>query len=448
MNGAPRLEVENLAKRYKITPDRGAISVPRVLPWRWRRDEKATRELWGLKGISFQAEPGEILGVVGPNRAGKTTLMKILARITPPTSGRAIVNGRVFSMLEMRAGFQGDSTGRENVFLNAVFHDIPRETVERRMDDIVSFAELGELIDIPFKQYSSGMATRLAFAIASQLEPDILLADEVLAVGDLAFRERCLQRVEELTKEGATVLFVSHDMAAVRRLCHRVIMLNAGEIVMDGPPDEVVSAYEESAWSLLASKDAAKATSESKLGEIVDARVLAPDGRPVRATVVSDPCQVEVMLRTRSANVGVRCVLAFFADEVAAFRTAQPFETKAEAPGLHRARVTIPPHLLSDVTYRIRVGAWLRKETAEAPIALGDALTLAVYDTDERGSARGDYEKDLTGVVRPRLDWDFKPAPDAEESDDKATAVSRRVAPGRRRRGDSQVRARQGDVGS
>jgi len=204
-----------------------------------------TTEFWALNDVSFNVAVGDVIGIIGPNGAGKSTLLKILSRITPPTKGYIDLDGRVSSLLEVGTGFHPELTGRENVFLNGAILGMFREEIRRKFDAIVAFAELDKFIDTPVKHYSSGMYVRLAFSVAAHLEPEILIIDEVLSVGDLHFRNRCLGRMRDMRDEGRTVLFVSHDLTSVRQLCNRAILLNAGRVAMTGTPDEVTRAYEQ-----------------------------------------------------------------------------------------------------------------------------------------------------------------------------------------------------------
>jgi lipopolysaccharide transport system ATP-binding protein len=200
-------------------------------------------ELWALKDVSFTVKPGEVLGVIGRNGAGKSTLLKILSRITQPTGGRVELRGRVGSLLEVGTGFHPELTGRENIYLNGAILGLTRREIERRFDDIVAFAEIERFLDTPVKRYSSGMHTRLAFAVASHLEPEILVVDEVLAVGDASFQKKCMGKMDQVSRHGRTVLFVSHHMSAIKSLCTRAILIENGRIVADGNVDEVVNRY-------------------------------------------------------------------------------------------------------------------------------------------------------------------------------------------------------------
>lgn len=208
---------------------------------------KQPERVWALKGINFNVQRGEALGIVGPNGSGKTTLIKLLARITSPDSGDITITGRLMSLVEVGAGFHPELSGRENVFLNAAIFGIPVAEVEERFDRILEFSGLADFIDTPVKTYSSGMFVRLGFAVASQLDADILLLDEVLAVGDLAFQARCMDRIEEIRRSGRTILLVSHDLAAVERLCDRVLLITSGEMTGEGNPRDMIEKYQVSA---------------------------------------------------------------------------------------------------------------------------------------------------------------------------------------------------------
>lgn len=203
----------------------------------------ADEKIWALKDVTFEVMPGEVIGIIGRNGAGKSTLLKILSRITKPTKGRFSINGRVGSLLEVGTGFHSELTGRENIFLNGAILGMSRKEIERKFDEIVAFAETEKFLDTPVKHYSSGMTVRLAFAVAAHLEPEILIVDEVLAVGDALFQKKCLGKMNEISQAGRTVLFVSHDISAVNALCERAILFHEGSIAMSGPMREVSAYY-------------------------------------------------------------------------------------------------------------------------------------------------------------------------------------------------------------
>jgi lipopolysaccharide transport system ATP-binding protein len=248
------ISIENLGKRYSIGHKRAngdglrhAIERAVREPLAWlqsRRQEKMTsQDFWALRDVSFQINSGEVVGIIGRNGAGKSTLLKILSRITIPTEGRIRIDGRVASLLEVGTGFHQELTGRENIFLNGAILGMTRAEIIRKFDEIVAFSEIEEFLDTPVKRYSSGMYVRLAFAVAAHLEPEILIVDEVLAVGDAAFQKKCLGKMGTFAQSGRTVLFVSHNMEAVRSLCQRGIWMKSGRLHRDGHVNEVVDAY-------------------------------------------------------------------------------------------------------------------------------------------------------------------------------------------------------------
>src|SRR3989442_108361 len=235
MSGHTTVAVENLSKRYILGPRepyyalRDSLANFLKTPWK-RGGSELSRSFWALKGVSFEVLEGEALGIIGRNGAGKSTLLKILSRITPPTTGRAVIQGRAASLLEVGTGFHPELTGRENIFLNGAILGMRREEIRRKFDQIVAFAELENFLDTPVKFYSSGMYVRLAFAVAAHLDPEVLIVDEVLAVGDAQFQAKCLGKMQDVSGSGRTVLFVSHNMDAVTALCTDVVVVNAGRV--------------------------------------------------------------------------------------------------------------------------------------------------------------------------------------------------------------------------
>ncbi len=236
----PAIQVENLGKRYRL---RGVArtSIRDLLVHGTKKDRSS--ELWALRNVNFSVMPGSTVGVVGPNGSGKSSLLGLLAGTITPTEGTVRCNGQISSLLELGAGFHPDLSGRENVFLNAAVLGIPREDIARRMDHIVEFAGLKDFIDMPVKNYSSGMYVRLGFAVAVETDPDILLVDEVLAVGDMAFQLKCLDRIRDFQRRGKTILLVSHDLVAVEQFCTEVKLIHAGQLVAEGKPSDVILDY-------------------------------------------------------------------------------------------------------------------------------------------------------------------------------------------------------------
>src|ERR1041384_8570021 len=263
----PMVTIEQVSKRHRIGGlHPGFFTFREMLegiaraPFRRLRGTNgngapARRTIWALKDVSLEVQQGELLGIIGHNGAGKSTLLKILSRITKPTTGRVALYGRVGSRLEVGTGFHPELTGRENIFLSGAILGMRRAEIERKFDEIVAFSEVEQFIDTPVKWYSSGMYVRLAFSVAAHLEPEILMMDEVLAVGDAAFQQKCLDKMHDIRQQGRTILFVSHDMTAITRLCKRVVLLQGGQIVQDGPPRDVVNYYLSSSLKTAAARE-------------------------------------------------------------------------------------------------------------------------------------------------------------------------------------------------
>jgi lipopolysaccharide transport system ATP-binding protein len=364
---------------------------------------KQRRDLWALRDVSFSVEQGEILGIIGPNGAGKTTLLKVLSRVTVPTEGRVVGFGRVVPLLALGAGFQPDMSGRENIFMNAALYGMAAGDVEQCLPEIIEFAGIGDFIDVPVKRYSSGMYLRLAFSVAVNMKPDILLADEVLAVGDIEFQERCLERVKQAGESGMSVLFVSHDMDAITRLCDRVMWINAGQIVKIGAPDEVVTEYQNSAWSLSGRslKDQRTGSHKNEKGEIASVTLTSLEGREVGAVRRSDDVLVNVGVKTLEDDMTCRFVLHVHARGAVAFRLRSETYDMPHTGG-YVATVKIPAHLLAETIYSITVDVLLYDAAVtKFPLAAHNALAFQVFDTEtSRRDERG-------GVVAPDLPWTF-----------------------------------------
>jgi ABC-2 type transport system ATP-binding protein len=233
------LRLEHVSKRYHLRESR---TIKEFLPAFLRQNAYAA-QFYALRDVSFSLQRGEGLGIIGPNGSGKSTTLKLIAGVTAPTSGRVLVSGRVAPLIELGAGFHPDLTGRENVFLNGCILGLTNKQVQAALEDIVEFAQLERFIEMPVKRYSSGMFVRLAFSIAIHSQPEILIVDEALAVGDMAFQEKCLERVRQLRREGVTLVFVTHGLDMIREFCNRAILLESGSVVMDGEPAEVIDAY-------------------------------------------------------------------------------------------------------------------------------------------------------------------------------------------------------------
>lgn len=243
----PILEVQNISKKYRIQHLAGGyLSLRERMQSFFRFEKSQAEDFWALKDVSFEVQPGESIGIIGRNGAGKSTLLKILSKITPPTNGKIITRGRIASLLEVGTGFHPELTGRENIFFNGSLLGMKRIEITAKFDEIVDFSGVEKFLDTPLKHYSSGMQLRLAFAVAAFLEPEILIIDEVLAVGDAEFQKKCIDKMEDVSKSGRTILFVSHNMVAVGNLCQSAILLKDGKAISNGQTREIINQYQQS----------------------------------------------------------------------------------------------------------------------------------------------------------------------------------------------------------
>jgi lipopolysaccharide transport system ATP-binding protein len=422
----PIIRVENLCKRYRIGDlDAGYATLREVVVQRLagtlrrmgRAGPRAAGEsIWALKDLNFTVQPGEVLGLIGHNGAGKSTLLKILSRITAPTSGRTEVYGRVGSLLEVGTGFHPDLTGRENIFLNGAILGIQRAEIRRKLDEVVAFAELEQFIDTPVKWYSSGMYLRLAFSVAAHLDTEVLFMDEVLAVGDVAFQQKCLDRMHEIRNEGRTILFVSHNMSAVTRLCKRVIWLDRGHAVEDGPAPEVVNKYLGTSFKVTEEREWG-AAEEAPGGEVVRLRrVRARDRAGANAETfdIASPVGIELTyevlqpghaLAPRVEVLNEEGVLLFISHDVGPEwrRTPRP-------AGLYASTLWVPGNFLSEGS--LRVNAFVVSYTpatvvhASAHNCVGFQIVEPQGAAAGKETARGDYVGPMAGLIRPLLDWE------------------------------------------
>ena len=343
----PAILVENLGKRYQIGLREEASRTLRETlvdlakaPLRRMRslvgtgDEAST--FWAIRNLSFEVLQGDVLAVIGRNGAGKSTLLKLLSRISEPTEGRAVIRGRVASLLEVGTGFHSELTGRENVFLNGAILGMPRSEIVRKFDEIVAFSGVEKFLDTPIKRYSSGMKVRLAFAVASHLEPEILIIDEVLAVGDHEFQQRCLGKMQDVAAAGRTVLFVSHNMAAVRRLCNKAIRLEGGRLIDSGPANEQVDAYVREVTHHAQSSDVKSRLDRSGNGQVRITAVDLLSGAelaPITTLGVGQPLTIAIEYESASDYMSP-CVHIGFKNDLGAAATYLCSQFTSELPGL------------------------------------------------------------------------------------------------------------------
>ena len=360
-------------------------------------------ELWALKDVSLEVRCGEVLGIIGRNGSGKSTLLKILSRVTKPTEGQAEIRGRVGTLLEVGAGFHSELTGRENIYLNGSILGMRRSEISRKFEEIVEFAECGRLLDTPMKHYSSGMYVRLGFAVAAHLETEILLVDEVLAVGDAGFQKKCLGKIGDAAHDGRTVLFVSHNLLAIDSLCTRAICLHDGKAVMEGPPGIVTSRYLKN-W-LPAFKEVVYNDIESAPGNesirLHRARVRPQFGEVHDQITVRTPFAVEFEYWKLTGNTSLDLGVEVFNEYgITVFATGQ-LGAHPEPAGLLRSSFLVPADLMNNGTYRIRLVVSLGGGTAL--IDWEDIVTFEVHDA--ASELRGAYHDFWPGTVRPNLEW-------------------------------------------
>ena len=399
------VRARGLSKRYRLGGQSTLVQSLRV-SLSGRRS--VADEIWAVRDVSFDVARGERIGIVGRNGAGKSTLLKILTRITKPTEGYGEIHGRVGSLLEVGTGFHPELSGRQNIYLNGAIIGLRRHEITARMGDIVAFSELERFIDTPVKYYSSGMYTRLAFSVAAHLDTEVLLVDEVLAVGDLAFQRRCMDRMTEMTSEGRTVLFVSHNLSAVTRLCPRAMLLDKGRLLMDAASEEVVAAYIAQTGggaSMEWPEDAAPGSDDVKLIRVAATR---SRGEPAAVFGVGDAIELHVVYRVNGTHPSFRVVVALYASGTLAFALLEPTETVRQGPGLYESVVVIPPHLMAEQLYSVHVSIFASRGVKLHHVQHAEAIMFQVVDPIDGASARGDYGERIKGVVMPKLDWSMQ----------------------------------------
>jgi lipopolysaccharide transport system ATP-binding protein len=411
-------------ERYRTLRDSmsQALAGPyRALRARWsacapsRRSAGSQEIFQALQDVSFEIRQGEVVGIVGRNGAGKSTLLKILSRITEPDEGSVEYFGRIGSLLEVGTGFHMELSGRENVYLNGAILGMTKNEIDRKFDEIVDFAEMDRFIDTPVKHYSSGMQLRLAFAVAAHLEPEILLVDEVLAVGDARFQKKCLSKMEDVGQHGRTVLFVSHNMPAVTRLCKRCLLLENGRLIKDGPSHGIVSAYLHADAGTTAEREWTDVRSApgGEIARLRAVKVRDHDGRVSEAVDIREAVTVEMTFEVLRDGAVLLPFFMFYNDDgLLAFgaNDLDPYWRGRPRPaGEYQSAARIPGNLLAEGNLFVGAGV-----TSEGPILQfyeGDAVVFHVIDSLDGNSARGDYAGHMRGVVRPMLQWStqFKP---------------------------------------
>ena len=405
------IRVENLGKKYIIRHQqresyialRDVISnkvsscFKRILhPGREAcKSNNSVEEFWALKDVSFEIKGGETVGIIGRNGAGKSTLLKLLSRITEPTTGRIHLKGRVASLLEVGTGFHPELTGRENIFLNGAILGMTREEIKRKFDEIVAFAEVEKFLDTPVKRYSSGMYVRLAFAVAAHLEPEILLVDEVLAVGDAQFQKKCLGKMGDVAKEGRTVLFVSHNMSSIQKLCGRAVLLNKGGIQFEGMSEDVIANYlgrgEGERGEYAFSVNKRKLLANDKCGvNILDIQILSAEGNPCKIIQSNDTVIVRIFYQAndKMAEVPIAFILkakSFFGQEI--FRLSSMPISGYEINRLgHRGHVDVLIESLPFAAGQYYFDVGVARPNIEFLFVIDDVVKFTVSPKDVYGS--------------------------------------------------------------
>jgi lipopolysaccharide transport system ATP-binding protein len=415
------IEVENLSKQYRLGERAGyktfreAINSLAKAPFRrWNGSNSSSKignlrseTIWALKDVSFNVEKGEVVGIIGRNGAGKSTLLKILSKISDPTKGKVELRGRVGSLLEVGTGFHPELTGHENIYLYGAILGMDRYEITRKFGEIVTFAELEKFIETPVKRYSSGMYMRLAFAVAAHLEPEILLVDEVLAVGDLSFQKKCIGSLDEISKSGRTVLFVSHNMGAITRLCKKAIWLDDGKIISQGVSSEIVNNYQSE--FLTARTEWKKQISQIKEDapfSFLHVTVKNKDDSLTRMFSGNEPIKIDIKYTVRrylsGCQIGVR---VYNSDGIVIFYTADSDNSGVSAlpkqPGNYDTSFIIPENLLAPGTYYLTIAAHLPyRNTYEV---IDQAVVFEISPAESLVSLDG-----RMGLLTPLINWKTK----------------------------------------
>ena len=404
------IKVTNLSKRYRI----GVEEKPAQNPWqvvrslasspfkylgRMLRPPTEEETIWALKDVSFEVKKGEVVGIIGRNGAGKSTLLKILSRITEPTEGRVEMYGRVGSLLEVGTGFHSELTGRENIYLSGAILGMKKAEIDRKFDEIVAFAGVEKFIDTPVKRYSSGMYVRLAFAVAAHLETEILLVDEVLAVGDAEFQKKCLGKMGGVAKEGRTVLFVSHNMGAVKGLCSEGIILDDGRILYKSNIQNVVGKY----LSFIENRNERIKPLITENAEIINIQLCDEKGKVLEHIDTDTDIYVTIKYKIKREKQ-INIVINLSKDGQFVFQSInnhEPMFHKKKSPGIYKSICHIPAGFLNNG--RFVFGMTLFEENYSNPNDFRDIFSFMVQDAP---SVRGDYFGGLLGCIRPKLKWE------------------------------------------
>lgn len=408
----PIITVRGVSKRYQLGRI-GFTSLRAELERWWSSRRNGTQaagaqDFWALRDVSFDVQRGEVIGIIGRNGAGKSTLLKILSEITEPTTGEIRLRGRTASLLEVGTGFHPELSGRENIFLNGAILGMRRAEIARKFDEIVAFAEVDQFIDTPVKRYSSGMYVRLAFAVAAHLEPEILIVDEVLAVGDQSFQQKCLGKMQDVSRqEGRTVLFVSHNMAAVSRLCHRAIQLEGGRVVTVAAASEVVQAYLAKAVSMRGRWRRPEDQPHASRVSFMSGCVVDPRGTPVDILPHDAPITVELECLERDTHTSWVLRVSVYdrqGNELVVSEDIEAVTQRSPRKGtLLRARCSFPANLLKPGVYSVGVSAC--ELAGDSPVELYEEHEpLFAFEVSPQGFSGCSGR----GLLGPKATWSFQ----------------------------------------
>lgn len=402
------VSVEGLGKRYKLGGPTGFDPRARMSENLKRITGGKREDFWAVRDVSFTLDRGEAVGIIGRNGAGKSTLLKMLSRITVPTEGRFTIDGHVSSLLEVGTGFHPELSGRENIFLNGTILGMRRAEVRRKYDEIVDFSGVQKFIDTPVKHYSSGQKVRLAFAVAAHLEPEVMIIDEVLAVGDVEFQRKCLGKMKDVANSGRTILFVSHNMSAINSLCSRCVLLDAGRVEAMGEPGAITSQYlNKNNDELTGEKDlSASPISGDGAGRITHLRWTNINGKVIDHAQVTQAFDLEVDFEIAQRGYKPQPVaLVYNSKGEQAFMTFPGEGNHPTEPGRYRASLHFPANLFNEDTYYVSFWfcTWLPHKVH---LVLENAISIQVLDDLESPTRAPSYAT-VTGMLRPKFQWDI-----------------------------------------
>ena len=404
------LVVEGVSKRYQINHQTNSLAQRLQNLFVPQKRGGVAQDFWALQDVSFKLKKGEVLGIIGKNGAGKSTLLKILSRITPPTNGQITIEGRVNALLEVGTGFHPDLTGRENIFLNGGILGMSKTEIKNQLDEIVDFAQIGQFLDTAVKYYSTGMYMRLAFAISAHLNSDILLADEVLSVGDAKFQQKCLGKMQQISNEGKTVIFVSHNLESLNRICPRSVLIQQGKVKDIGKTQTIIHQYLEKntqskaqhTWKAL---DQAPGNHIAKITQVTihDQHLEVKDQFDV-TTSIGITISYQVLKAGYTFTHGCKLYNEEGINILNSHDVVSPVRLQPRQTGRYQATMWIPPNLLNEGM--IRVGIALFEVSPFQLYCQEDHIVaFQVTDVISGNSARGSYTGDFPGVVRPLLQW-------------------------------------------